>query len=142
MRFSVLLSLYYKENPIFLRESLHSVFGQTLQPDEVILVEDGPLTPALYEVVEEFAGRYSTIKRIVLEKNRGLGNALSEGLKHCSCDLVARMDTDDICKPERFARQLAFMESHPEISVVGAWIDEFQETISLSLIHISEPTRP
>ena len=96
MRFSVLLSLYYKENPIFLRESLHSVFGQTLQPDEVILVEDGPLTPALYEVVEEFAGRYSTIKRIVLEKNRGLGNALSEGLKHCSCDLVARMDTDDI----------------------------------------------
>lgn len=130
MRFSVLLSLYYKENPIFLRESLHSVFGQTLQPDEVILVEDGPLTPALYEVVEEFAGRYSTIKRIVLEKNRGLGNALSEGLKHCSCDLVARMDTDDICKPERFARQLAFIESHPEISVVGAWIDEFQETIS------------
>ena len=110
MRFSVLLSLYYKENPIFLRESLHSVFGQTLQPDEVILVEDGPLTPALYEVVEEFAGRYSTIKRIVLEKNRGLGNALSEGLKHCSCDLVARMDTDDICKPERFARQLAVME--------------------------------
>ena len=49
MRFSVLLSLYYKENPIFLRESLHSVFGQTLQPDEVILVEDGPLTPALYD---------------------------------------------------------------------------------------------
>ena len=130
MRFSVLLSLYYKENPIFLRESLHSVFGQTLQPDEVILVEDGPLTPALYEVVEEFAGRHSTIKRIVLEKNRGLGNALSEGLKHCSCDLVARMDTDDICKPERFAKQVTFMENHPEIDVVGAWIDEFQEIIS------------
>lgn len=75
MRFSVLLSLYYKENPIFLRESLHSVFGQTLQPDEVILVEDGPLTPALYEVVEEFAGRYSTIKHktYCVGKEQGAG---------------------------------------------------------------------
>lgn len=113
-----------------MRESLESVFGQTLQPDEVVLVEDGPLTPALYEVVDELASQHTRIKRIVLEKNRGLGNALSEGLKHCSYDLVARMDTDDICKPERFARQVVFMENHPEIDVVGAWIDEFQETIS------------
>lgn len=127
MKFSVLLSLYYKESPLFLRESLDSVFSQTLQPDEVILVEDGPLTPALYEVVEEFARQYTVIKRVVLEKNGGLGNALNEGLKHCSYDLVARMDTDDICKPERFARQVAFLESHPDIDVVGAWIDEFQE---------------
>ena len=130
MKFSVLLSLYYKESPIFLRESLNSVFGQTLQPDEVILVEDGPLTPALYEVVEEFACQHTKIKRIVLGKNGGLGNALNEGLKHCSYGLVARMDTDDICKPERFAKQVAFMENHPEIDVVGAWIDEFQGIIS------------
>ena len=71
MKFSVLLSLYYKESPIFLRESLESVFGQTLQPDEVVLVEDGPLTPALYEVVDELASQHTRIKRIVLEKNRG-----------------------------------------------------------------------
>lgn len=130
MKFSVLLSLYYKESPLSLRESLDSVFNQTLLPNEVILVEDGPLTPALHEVVEEFAGRHTELKRVVLEKNGGLGNALNEGLKHCSCDLVARMDADDICKPERFAIQVAFMENHPDIDVVGAWIDEFQEGVS------------
>ena len=130
MKFSVLLSLYYKEDPLFLRESLNSVFNQTLLPEEVILVEDGPLTPTLYKVVEDFTRQHIEIKRVVLEKNGGLGNALNEGLKHCSYDLVARMDTDDICKPERFARQVAFMESHPEIDVVGAWIDEFQGTTS------------
>lgn len=130
MKFSVLLSLYYKEDPLFLRESLNSVFNQTLLPEEVILVEDGPLTPTLYKVVEDFTRQHIEIKRVVLEKNGGLGNALNEGLKHCSYDLVARMDTDDICKPERFARQVAFMESHPDIDVVGAWIDEFQGNIS------------
>ena len=56
----------------------------------------------------------------------GATEALNEGLKHCSYELVARMDTDDICKPERFAKQVAFMEKHPEVDVVGAWIDEFQ----------------
>lgn len=130
MKFSVLLSLYYKESPLFLRESLNSIFSQTLLPDEVILVEDGPLTPALYEVVEDFTCRHTEIKRVVLEKNGGLGHALNEGLKYCSNDLVARMDTDDICKKERFARQVSFMENHPEIDVVGAWIDEFQGNIS------------
>lgn len=130
MKFSVLLSLYYKESPIFLRESLESVFDSTLQPDEVVLVEDGPLTSALYEVVEEFSLQHAEIRRIVLKENGGLGKALNVGLTHCSYELVARMDTDDICKPERFAKQVTFMENHPEIDVVGAWIDEFQDIIS------------
>lgn len=69
------------------------------------------------------------MKVIALKENRGLGKALDEGLKHCSYELVARMDTDDICKPERFVRQVAFLETHPDIDVVGAWIDEFQENI-------------
>lgn len=128
MKFSVLMSLYYKENPAYLRESLESVFCQTLKPDEVVLVEDGPLTPALYDVVEEYARQHTEMKRVPLAQNGGLGKALREGLKHCSHSLVARMDTDDVCKPERFEKQVAFMENHPEIDVVGAWIDEFKDT--------------
>lgn len=128
--FSVLLSLYIKENPVFLRQSLDSIFHQTLLPDEVILVEDGPLTPELEQVVSDYSTRYPILKVVPLSKNQGLGKALNEGLKHCSYDLVARMDTDDIAKPDRFRRQMEVFEAHPEIDVCGAWIDEFEGDVN------------
>ena len=92
MNFSVLMSLYYKERPLFLCASLDSIFTQTVIPDEVILVEDGPLTDELYSVLDEYEKKYPQLKRIKLSQNRGLGKALNEGLKHCSYELVARMD--------------------------------------------------
>lgn len=124
--FSVLLSLYIKEQPSFLRKSLDSVFSQTLLPSEVVLVEDGPLTPDLESVVSEFQCRYSILKVIALEQNQGLGKALNEGLKYCSYDLVARMDTDDIAKPDRFEKQIEVFRNNPEIDICSAWIDEFE----------------
>lgn len=127
--FSVLLSLYYKENASFLRQSLESVFAQTLSPTEVILVEDGSLTSELYAVVQEFESRYPELKVIPLPTNQGLGKALNEGLKHCTYDIVARMDTDDVAKPDRFEKQMTVFKEHPEIDVVGAWIDEFEGEI-------------
>ena len=125
MPFSVLLSLYYKENPSNFTRSLNSIFTQTLRADEVILVEDGPLTPELYQVVGAFKTKYPELKIVTLETNSGLGVALNEGLKNCSNEWVARMDTDDICKPNRFERQWQFIQNHPEFEVVGSWIDEF-----------------
>lgn len=130
MKFSVLLSLYYKENPDFLRQSLESVFSQTLSPDEVVLVEDGALTEDLYAEVNAWQLKRPEMKIVKLERNCGLGKALNEGLKHCSNELVARMDTDDVCKPWRFERQVAFMKSHPDIAVCGSWIDEFEGEVS------------
>lgn len=127
--FSVLMSLYFKEKSFYLRESLRSVFEQSLPPDEVILVEDGPLTDDLYAVVKEFADKYHSLKVVPLPVNGGLGKALNEGLKYCSYDIVVRMDTDDVSKPDRFEKQVKFMESHPEIDVCSAWIDEFQDNI-------------
>lgn len=129
MKFSVLLSLYYKESADFLRQSLESVFSQTLPPNEVVLVEDGPLTDELYAVVSEFKHYHQEMKIVRLKKNGGLGKALNEGLKHCTHGLVARMDTDDVSKPYRFDRQVAFMESHPDIAACGAWIDEFEGNV-------------
>lgn len=123
--FSVLLSLYNKELPENLRASLDSIFQQTIKPTEVVLVEDGPLTNELYSVVSEYVNRYSEIKVIPLPHNVGLGRALNEGLKHCSYELIARMDTDDVCKPYRFERQLKLFEKYPEIDVCSSWIDEF-----------------
>ena len=123
--FSVLLSLYFKENTDFLRQSLDSIFNQTVRPNEVVLVEDGPLTPELDAVVNEYVDAHKELKVISLEKNGGLGRALNEGLKHCSHDLVARMDTDDIASPDRFEKQLEAFRRFPQVEVVSAWIDEF-----------------
>ena len=129
MKFSVLLSVYRKEQPAYLRQSLDSIFTQTLLPDEVVLVKDGPLTDALDEVAEDYCRKYPVIRVVPLSENQGLGRALNEGLKHCSYDLVARMDTDDVAKPERFEKQIAVFCAHPEMDVVGAWIDEFEGDI-------------
>lgn len=126
MSFSVLMSLYAKERPCFLRQSLDSVFNQKLKADEVILVEDGPLTEELYAIVEEYAMSHSELKVVPLSINGGLGHALNEGLKHCSNDLIARMDTDDIAKPDRFRKQVNFMESNPEIDICSSWLQEFE----------------
>ena len=110
--FTVLLSLYYKEAPQYLRQSLDSIFTQKLLADEVVLVKDGPLTEELNEIIVSYACRYPFLKIVSFSKNQGLGKALNEGLKHCSHDIVARMDTDDIAKPERFEKQLAVFKKH------------------------------
>lgn len=128
MNFSVLMSLYHRERPDCLRQSLDSVFDQTLTPAEVILVEDGPLTSELYEILDEYESKYPQFKRVPLAENGGLGKALNEGLKHCSNVLVARMDTDDISKPERFEKQCAVFTKYPQAEVVSSWIDEFEDT--------------
>lgn len=128
--FSVLLSVYFRENPTFVRQSLDSVFCQTVKPAEVVLVEDGPLTQELYGVIDEYSKQRLELKVLKLDNNQGLGMALNEGLKHCSYDLVARMDTDDICKPDRFEKQLSKFRQDETLDVVSAWIDEFEDDIT------------
>lgn len=125
--FTVLLSIYNKESYQFLLESLNSLYNQTIPINEIIIVKDGPLTMDLENVLNDFITQYSNLKIISLPNNQGLGKALNEGLKHCTHDIIARMDTDDIAKPNRFEKQLKIFQEHPEIDVVGTWIDEFEE---------------
>ncbi len=127
MKFSVLISVYAKELPERLDESLESVFGQTLMPNEVVLVKDGPLTDALEKVICFYKQRYPILNVVALKENKGLGEALRIGLTYCSFDIVARMDSDDICMPHRFERQIEYLINHPEVDVLGSWIDEFSE---------------
>lgn len=126
--YCVLMSIYVKERPEFLRQALDSIFDQTKIPNEVVIVEDGPLTAELYSVLDEYEQRYRQLKRVPLATNGGLGNALNIGLKHCSNELVARMDTDDISVPERFEKQLKVFETFPQVEIVSSWIDEFVDT--------------
>ncbi|MFR6708672.1 MAG: glycosyltransferase [Bacteroides stercoris] len=100
---------------------MDSLFSQTVCPDEVILVKDGPIGDELDNVIDSYVTRYPYLKVLSLVTNRGLGKALNEGLKYCSHELVARMDTDDIAMPERFEKQLAVLRAkHPDIDAAGA----------------------
>lgn len=122
---SILMSVYAKEQPEFLRQSLRSVLvDQTLPADEMVLVCDGPLTPELDAVIREFESDRLRVHR--LPENVGLGEALRIGLEKCRCKWVARADSDDICAPDRFEKQMAYLKQNPAVDVLGAAIDEFE----------------
>lgn len=127
MKFSVLISVYYKEKPEYFRVAFQSLVDQSLQADEIVLVKDGPL-PAELEYEIEYFKSILPIKVVPLAKNMSLGFALNEGLKHCSHELVARMDTDDICHRDRFQTQIDFISENQNFDLVGSNIIEFIET--------------
>lgn len=131
MKYSVLMSLYIEEKPEYLRQSLDSMLNQTAPPDEIVLVEDGPLTGELYAVLDEYTKAYPrVIHRCRNKENKGLGVSLNRGLKVCRNELVARMDTDDISKPDRCRKQLERFAKKPELAVVGCYMDEFSGDVS------------
>lgn len=127
-QFSLLISVYKQEHSSYLTSCFDSIYRQSLKPTEIILVEDGPLTPELYDAIANEKKRFDNIISIKLAVNGGLGAALNAGMQHCHYDLIARMDTDDICHPQRFEKQVSFMQMHPEIDVLSSWIDEFDTT--------------
>ena len=129
MNLSVLMSVYYKEKPEYLQQALESIWDkQTLKPDEIILVEDGKLTPELYQTIEKWEKKLNgKLKRIPLRENQGLAKALNTGIKHCSGEYIARMDSDDICDPARFEKQIYFFKNNPDIDILGSAICEFNE---------------
>lgn len=127
MRLSVLVPIYYKENPQHVAECFDSLARQIRRADEIVLVEDGPLTAELYEVIDHIAATMPELRRVQLPEHTELGHVLAVGIEHCTGELVARMDSDDISHPERFAIEEEYLMQHPDISVVGSWVDEFVE---------------
>jgi glycosyltransferase involved in cell wall biosynthesis len=126
--FSVLLSIYKKERPEHLLQCFESIYAQTLLPTEVVLVKDGALTPELDTLIDNLQRQHNNLKIVGYDTNQGLGYALNFGMRHCTYDIVARMDTDDVCTPNRFEDQVGYLATHPDIAVVSAWIDEFVGT--------------
>jgi O104-antigen biosynthesis beta-1,3-galactosyltransferase len=124
MKLSVLMSVYHKEQPDFLRQSLDSLVAQSVEADEVVIVKDGPVGDSLEAVIASYKERLPIVA-LQLKENVGLGPALRAGLCECRGELVARMDSDDICLPERFEKQLAVLEAKPSVDVVGGAAAEF-----------------
>lgn len=125
VKLSVLISVYYKENPEHFRQCLESLRAQSLPADEVVIVEDGPLSEPLDALIAAYA-KWLPIVSLRLPIHVGLGAALRAGVYLCQGEYVARMDSDDVCAPERFRRQVDFLESNREVDVVGSAIAEFE----------------
>ena len=125
--YSVLMSVYHKEKPEYLKQAIESIQAKTLSTnDSVLVVCDGPLNEQLDSVIatkQQEMGESLNVVR--LAKNGGLGNALNEGIKHCKNELVARMDSDDIAYPDRCEKQIAVFNTHSEVSICSGIVEEF-----------------
>lgn len=140
-KFSVLMSLYFKEKVEYAKECFESLLNQTVPATEWIIVEDGPLTKELYDLLDEYQNKYpNLIIRVPLEKNVGLGLALREGILHCNYELIARMDTDDIARKDRFELQLNEFNKNPNLDICGSHIIEFEGTVKNILSKRIVPT--
>lgn len=124
MTLTVLQSVYRKDNPQFLVESLLSLAEQTRPADCVVLVKDGTLTPELEAVISEWQETLP-LKVVGYDENRGLAHALNFGLQFVETELVARMDSDDIALPERFEKQVCAFEIDESLQILGGGINEF-----------------
>lgn len=126
--YSVLMSVYKGEKAEHLRIAMNSMWNQTIPTNDFVLMCDGPLTKELDAVIREMEEEHSEMLHVVrIENNRGLGYALQVGLKECKNDIIARMDSDDISRPERCEKELSILISKPYLSIVGSVIEEFTE---------------
>lgn len=138
--YSVLMSVYHKERPEFLRLSVESMFAQTVPTDDFVLMCDGPLTEALDSVIADLQNTYGAVLNVVrCEVNRGLSYALNDGLTVCKNELVARMDSDDIAPANRCELQLQSFQEDPQLVIVGGAIDEFEGSLSNVVSHKDMP---
>ena len=124
--FSVAICVYKNDDPLFFDRALSSITEhQTIRPDEVVLVVDGPISNDLNKVIEKFERVYPFFRVIRLEQNGGLGNALKIAVENASYELIARMDSDDVSVSTRFEQQLQYFQLHPDVDIVGGDITEF-----------------
>ena len=131
-RVSALMSTYHGEKPAWLAEALESIYAQTLAPDQLVLVVDGPVGDDLTAVIEQYQSdpRICTVDVVRLPTNRGLADALNAGLEVCTGDWIMRMDSDDRSHLERLAIQMSHIGSNPTIDVLSAWCEEFSDELS------------
>lgn len=125
---AALVTVYHKIDPEHLRECLRSLGGQTRPADQLIVVEDGPLSPELNAVLEEELDTIAGVERVRLPHNVGAGPASAAGLERVTATYLARLDADDVAFPQRFELQLAHLEQFPEIDVLGTALAEFSGT--------------
>lgn len=128
MKFSVLMSVYKNDNPLYIKEAIDSIINQTLKPSEIVIMIDGKVSHEIKNTLEEYSRQNDELFNIIqLEKNMGLGLALREGIQKCKYDIIARMDSDDISREDRFEKQIDEFVKDKELCMVGSYIAEFYD---------------
>ena len=128
MKYSVLMSVYAKDNPEYLSNAINSMLAQTVLPEQFVIVIDGPVQDKVKQIICKYQHDYANLFTILpLKHNGGLGKALNVGLWHCRNELVARMDADDISMPQRCERELELFVQNKKLALCGTYIDEFYD---------------
>lgn len=130
MKISVLISIYCKEKPEYLKQALESIVNQTYMPSQIVIIKDGKLTPELEAVLEEYKAKYEKLIDIYgFERKQGLGKALKYGVEKCKFEYIARQDTDDISPLYRFEKQIEVLKNNRNIDILGGYIEEYDENM-------------
>ena len=130
--YSVLMSVYWKEDPDYLYQAMMSIYNQTISTNDFVLVCDGSLNEELNKVIADMQQKFGSVLNVVrLQQNSGLGNALNVGIKHCKNELIARMDSDDISCANRCERQLKIFSDCPEIAICSGIVEEFSKSTDI-----------
>ena len=137
---SVVIPTYENDDPDHFSAALNSILDQTVRPDEVIVIGDGPLSAKLEKVIGQFERNYPNVIQLYqLSENRGKGKARQIGVKRANNQIVAMMDADDICREDRFEKQLRFLKDNPDVDVVGSNVTEFSADMEVSYAVRSVP---
>lgn len=126
--FSVLMGVYYKDNPEYFKQAIDSILSQTIKSNDIVLSIDGPIFDELLEVVNDYISRYKEIHPLWLPENIGQGKSFQKALPKCKNDIVFRMDSDDISISTRFEKQLQYLKEHPDVKLLSSTISEFIDT--------------
>ena len=127
--YSILMSVYYKEKPEWLKLSIESMLNQTIKSDDFVIIKDGIGPEELNKIISEYEKKYSDIFNVIqLEKNVGLGPALAIGIEACKNEWIARMDSDDISRVDRIEKEYKVINEE-NIDIVGSNIAEFTDSI-------------
>ena len=121
-KISVIMPIRNSNNE-YLKESVESILNQTYSDFELLIIDDSDNNDN-----KNFLKSYNDTRIIVIEGNRkGLASALNKGISHAEGEYIARMDADDISMPERFSKQVEYLDNHPEISVLGTNFQSFPQ---------------
>jgi len=131
--FSVIMPFYRGDQAQHVEAALQSLEQQSLRAAEIILIQDGPVPEDLDQLVLNWEQRMPEIERVVLAQNQGLSAALNAGIEAANFEWLARMDADDICESNRFEKQWALIQSDPDLSILGSWIEEYDEDMQRPL---------
>ena len=124
--YSVLMSVYGGENAEFFAQSLESLYVQTYPADEIVLVCDGELDEALNNVIDAYSTKFGgRLKVHRLESHGGTAKCANTGLALCKNEYIMKMDSDDICLEDRAVKQMTYIAEHPDVSIIGSYIQEF-----------------